>query len=439
MSLFIQLYYLTAKRLTARFAKYTQGSLRKTLRPLRIYLSVLCGKKTFAPLAVKPLSAPCGKIPLRSLRLFLIFLAVIFSTLTTHAQTTPVQANLNITAPYPVSLGQYASPINDKLNLTLLFKDQSVGMVDVLFRLSIQGPGGINIQTNPSYRGVPVTLQALLPEQLTGYDLAPYFALENLIFSGGLTKSEYQRTGALPEGFYNFKLQVVHARRTEVVISNTALAPAWLTYSDPPFINLPTCGAQIELAEPQYIQFQWMPMHLSSPLAINTEYLLEIVEIRPKERDPNDAMLSTRPIFETTTTSPTYFYSSADPPLTPGMHYAFRVKVLDPDGNLFFKNQGFSVVCNFTYGQENNLLPPDDIAVNLECEKLVRVTWEPRVEASSYKVAYKFNDEPEAPWHYIETTGSSAIINDLAYNKAYNFKVQTLNPQAFNKKEPKRA
>ncbi|MCF6352941.1 MAG: hypothetical protein L3J06_08010 [Cyclobacteriaceae bacterium] len=176
------------------------------------------------------------------MRLNLIFFAVILLSTTSYSQTTPVQANLQITAPYPVSLGQYASPINDKLNLTLLFKDQSVGTVDVLFRLSIQGPGGINIQTNPSYRGTPVSLQALLPEQLTGYDLAPYFALENLIFSGGLTKSEYQRTGALPEGFYNFKLQVVHARRTNVVISNTALAPAWLTYSDPPFINLPICA-----------------------------------------------------------------------------------------------------------------------------------------------------------------------------------------------------
>lgn len=357
--------------------------------------------------------------------LSIIFLCTGFG-FSARAQTTPVQASLQLIAPYPVSLGQYASPIQDRLHLTLLFKDQTAGSVDVRFKLTIKGPGGLVIQTDPNYRGTPFTLQALLPEQLSGFDLSDYFTLEHLVFSGDLSKNEYRSSGHLPEGAYVFKLQVVHALRTDVAISNLATASAWLTFSDPPMISMPICGSEVSLADPQNIQFQWTPMHMSSPLSTSTEYLLQLVEIRPKDRDPNDAMQSTQPVFETTTTSPNYFYGPADPPLTAGTHYAFRVRAIDPEGNLYFKNNGYSTVCSFTYGQDLNLLPPENITLTLEREKLVHLQWQPVFEATSYKIAYRGADNASAPWHYRETASVEEMINDLAYDMAYDFKVQSL-------------
>ena len=82
---------------------------------------------------------------------------------------------------------------------------------------------------------------------------------------------------------------------------------------------------------------------------MNTEYELNLYEVRPEDANPNDIVLSTPPVFQITTNFNQYIYGIADPPLIEGMQYAWRVRAIDITGRDAFRNQGFSEVCSFTY------------------------------------------------------------------------------------------
>ena len=54
---------------------------------------------------------------------------------------------------------------------------------------------------------------------------------------------------------------------------------AWISLSDPPFLNLPIKGESVAFRNPQNIIFQWTPRHLNSPnTAYNTEYEFTLIE-----------------------------------------------------------------------------------------------------------------------------------------------------------------
>jgi hypothetical protein len=134
---------------------------------------------------------------------------------------------------------------------------------------------------------------------------------------------------------------------------------AFLTKSEPPLLNMPFCGTEIFGQNSPQILFQWYPRHLSSPNAAeDTEYKFQLFEVRPAGRNINDVVLSSPPIYQTTTDFTQLVYGLAEPPLLDSMQYVWRVQAIDKTGRDAFRNQGYSQVCDFHYKLTGTAPPP---------------------------------------------------------------------------------
>lgn len=309
-----------------------------------------------------------------------------------HAQTFPVQVTTAVRPPYSLRLSDYANPAYDRIQANIYMADLTQINYRALVRLVIKGPGGIEISTKPGAELGPFFLNGGATEVLTGAELNELFKLENLNFSG-ISLQEYRQNGALPEGLYQFQFEVRDFNNPQVAVSsvNTGFAMAWLVLNDPPIINKPADGTTVKPQPVQNIFFQWTPRHTGSPnAAFTTEYQLELVEIYPAGRNANDAMLTSPPIFETTTFATAYNYGMADPYLLPGKWYGFRVKAQDTEGRDFFKNQGFSQVYKFYYG---NPCPVPTIKAESIGPDQLRLHWMADADHNTFDIRYRLKGE----------------------------------------------
>ncbi len=263
------------------------------------------------------------------------------------AQRFPVTTSIQLTPPYTTNLEEYASMATDRVFITAVFNDFSVPSFDVRFKFTIKS-GNVTIQTNPNAVYEPIRLIPGELEQYTGFDLSEYFNINNLIVSG-ISQSDLLSGQGLPEGVYTFTVEVVDYR-SGITISNQAMAMAPVFLNDPPQIVFPICGSTIDEIEPQNIQFQWLPMHLGSPnSSFTTEYELTLVEV-PEGLNPEEAVRSALPTFQTTVSTNNFLYDVSAPLLENGKTYAYRVRAIDTDNLGLFKNDGFSDVCWFKFG-----------------------------------------------------------------------------------------
>ena len=314
-----------------------------------------------------------------------------------------------------------------------------------LVRLIIRGPGGIEISTKPGSELGPIFLNGGSTEILTGADVGELFRTENLNFIG-LSLAEYQRNAALPEGVYQFHFEIRDFNNPNITVSNTntGFSTAWLILNDPPILNKPQNNATLEPQTVQNIFFQWTPRHTGSPnAAFSTEYKLELVEIYPSERNANDAMLTTQPIFETTTFATAYNYSITDPNLIEGRWYAFRVKAQDTENRDFFKNSGYSEVFKFYYGKA---CPLPTIAVEQISSQSLRLSWADDPMHSFYRIRYRPKTEEititkkrflsskevtttktkEYPWITTNSTNNELFIEIPDPTQDYEYQIQGL-------------
>ncbi|MCU0420344.1 MAG: hypothetical protein MUC38_11895, partial [Cyclobacteriaceae bacterium] len=304
------------------------------------------------------------------------------------AQVFPVQATTQLRPPYSLFLSDYAAPGSERLALNVFLVDAGRPELNVRFRLRIEGQG-IRIETKPEFLPPPTSLTGGVPLQLISADLAPYFESRNLNFTG-ISQREYEQRGALPEGLYQFCFEVLEYNRG-AKISNTSCAAAWLILNDPPIVNLPRDGEKVRIQEPQQVIFQWTPRHTGSPnSAFSTEYDFKMVEIWPPTRNPNDAILTSPPVFETTTNATTLIYGPAETPLEPGRRYAIQLKARSVTGveelNLF-KNNGLSQVYTFQYGDACNV--PTNIVGEAPGPSRIALSWAGATNQTGYKVRYR--------------------------------------------------
>jgi hypothetical protein len=267
-----------------------------------------------------------------------------------------VQISAQLVPPYSGYLPDYADPTAEKLKVILQFNDFIQAQYNIKLRFEIKG-NGFTISTKTFYNPPPITLSPGQPLLLSGADLAPYLNTNNLDFVG-INQSQYQQRMALPEGYYSICIKVYdYYNNNPIQISNEACAQAWFTLSDPPYLNLPFCNTAITPLTPQNILFQWTPVNMASPnSAFNTEYVFELFECRPDSNaNPNQVVLSTAPIFSTTTQQTFINYGIAEPPLNLYMKYIWRVRAKDITGRDLFKNNGYSQICTFTNGTIKNI------------------------------------------------------------------------------------
>jgi hypothetical protein len=309
----------------------------------------------------------------------------------TQAQFYPVQSTPQLVPPYSVYLSDYATPGNEKLRVILVQRDLTQPSYQLRLAMSVELNGKVIMRTSRTYNPPPINLNPGIPTVISGGDLAPYLDSRNIDFVG-YSKEQYERTKALPEGSYQITFTAYDYRRQDVQVSNAGGTYYYLTKSEPPMINYPTCGSKVLMRTPQQIVFSWLSRNTSSPnSAADTEYQLELFETRPAGRNPNDIVLSTQPVFKTLLSTTQYVYSPADPLLLENMTYVWRVRAIDRNGKDAFRNNGYSEVCTFVYGSTD----PDmsiGIVKNLQAqgegERKGRIWWD-KGEFDSYRVYYR--------------------------------------------------
>jgi|GEM_PF-1957729 len=333
----------------------------------------------------------------------LLLLSIIATYKPVFGQVYPVQANINIIPPYTIYLHQYTSADQQKLIVNILLHDPVVTSVDVRFRFTIEG-GGVRIYTNPGWIPQPFNILNGISSQIPGNIIAEYFQPQHLIVEG-INPQEFYRSGRLPEGFYQFKVEVMEYQRGSI-ISNTGLAGVWLLLNESPRIVFPTPNQKVKATNPQMLNFSWVPGGISSPLsALNTMYEFTMVEI-PDQMDPtiaittaSDAIKFTRTLQQTS-----LFYGPGEPQLIPGKKFAVRVRAFNTDGLEIFKNNGYSEVRVFQFGETCN--SPISFDLNDETQSTFNI--EVQTDPSNTAWQANFRESGSSDWSELKAEGASS-------------------------------
>jgi len=335
------------------------------------------------------------------------------------SQVYPVQLNTQLIPPYSLRLSDYVTPGTNRVGLNMLLTDLNESGYRVRLELTIEG-NGITIKTSPNFNHNQVILDGGVPQYFTSSDLAEWFDPQNLDFSG-YSKSSYLATGRLPEGVYRFSFAAYDYNKNIRVSSNIPIT-AWLMLNEPPLINIPFPNYKVEHIDPQNIVFQWTPRHTASPnSAFTAEYEFTLVEIWPEGRDPNNAMQTSIPIFQTTTTSTTLVYGLAEPFLEPGRKYAYRIQARDVDGRDMFKNNGYTEVRMFTFGDECK--PIENVSAKSEKYNTAEIQWTPGFSQTAFTVRYRKANKPDAEWFEQNTFIDNLKLTDLQELTTYEYQV----------------
>lgn len=304
-----------------------------------------------------------------------------------RAQNYPIRTQVIMQPPYSPYLADYTEPGTNRFQLQIIAEDVSLVNYPVRLRLVIEG-NNISIYTRPGYQPEPVYLQGGVPLVLTGAELAPYFEAQNLIFKG-IDRNEFLREKRLPDGFYTIRFEVSDYNR-DILLSNPNIGQqaAWIMLNDPPLLNQPYNQDKIKPLPQQNVVFSWTPRHMGNPNAArNVEYEFTLVELIPADRNPNDAILSSIPVYRTTTTATQLVYGITEPALVLGRKYAWRVQAKERSGLNLFKNRGFSEVFVFQYGDACEC--PENITHEIINPEKVKINWSYGEGTDEYKIFYR--------------------------------------------------
>ncbi len=295
--------------------------------------------------------------------LYLTFFLFICS-LTAQNTIWPVQVTGALVPPHSLDLKVYGTDRMNDLNFQVFLKDPVEQSLQVKPVLTIEQNGTILYQTDMNFNGDILTLTQFEPFVLDGTILNRYLSSEALT-----GRAEQGRGAALvPEGFNQICLQMYGVERS-VPVSNKFCVAGNFRLNQPPQIIKPAFNEKIKMPEVQNMIFSWMPMHLGSgnnPGAV--DYFFELVALPQGVMNANDFFDSALKVYTTTTNATSFIYSQAEPPLQPGVYYAWRVKassMLHPTSTLF-QNEGKSEISVFVlYDGEaptNDLNPFDNPA-----------------------------------------------------------------------------
>jgi len=368
---------------------------------------------------------------LRILRVVLILSTLVWP-LASSAQFYGVGVTTQIIPPYSVYLPDYVVPGTEKLRLVVIQRDLTQASYMIRLRMSIEINGRVIMRTAAAYQPPPITLAPGVPTIISGSDLTAYLESQNIDFTG-YSRGQYDRTKSIPEGACKVSFTAYDYRRSSVQVSDKGAAYFYVSRLEPPLVNLPACGSALVPARPQQVIFQWMPLNAGAVGSLSTtSYQLDLYEVRPQGRNPEDVVRSTMPIFSTKTEQTTYVYSSADPALVDSMQYAFRVRAVDGSGRDVYANNGYSAVCTFTWGGPGAYLAAGavgDFTASDESERSGYARWTAGMTGGSpnhfdsYKVSYKKKGQGYQ-WFEKDTKQSELRWYDLEPQTTYECRVQ---------------
>ena len=345
--------------------------------------------------------------------------ALFFLLELTFAQQFPVRIVPRVSAPAPVNFYNYAdeTSLNSPVTVQIFLNDLTVASRQIRLKTYFEG-GNINFTSKDFVLGSePLFIEGGIPLTLTNTQLAPYYKLENI---QGISSVVYGRP--IPEGSYNFCFEV-YDFASGAKLSAKQCATVFIFKNEPPILNFPQNGTNIEPTDFENIAFQWTPRHIN---VSNVEYEFSLVEIWDNNVNPQTAFLSQVPIYEETTRRTTLIYGPDKPQLLPGKKYAWRVKAkalqgLEEIG--LFKNQGFSEI--FWFSRTAPCLVPENVSAEAKGTSKINVFWDqdPTVH-SEYIIAYREADNPDAHWFTKKTNSSWATIWNLKAGVTYEYKIK---------------
>lgn len=364
-------------------------------------------------------------------KLYISLSLALLSCFIAHAQTYPVQVSVQLVPPFSGYLNDYATPGNDNLRIFLTFTDFSQPTYDVKLKFKLEG-NNVAIQSKSWYYAGPFTLEPGVPLMLSGSDLSGLLNSANLDYTG-INLAQYNQSKVLPEGFYTISVIAYDfANPIPIQVSNEGITQAWMMLHDPPLTNFPACGSEVTVLDPQSITFSWTPLNMTAPTsALGTEYLFELWEVMPPNNAPGNVVQSTAPIYTITTSQTMLLYGIAEPPLQVGWTYVWRVRAYDLDNRALFRNNGYSQICTFTYGNQNSLLgnlANLTLSAQVLTHRQARCMWDSTSVYQSYHLEYRRVNTTN--WFPINTQNSNVRITSLEPLTQYEAQVQGIFPNS---------
>lgn len=279
-------------------------------------------------------------------------LLLLWGTGTALAQNEPIVVTLSVLPPYSPDLTIWESN-PDKVLIQL--RNRTGQSHDVrLSGFAENTDGSVRIVTKDAFPRNRITVgpNAIVNLNLRSLQL---FTADAVQFFG-TDRTNVARTKQLPEGSYRMCVRALEY--TSLVPLSPSEPSGCATFvirlAEEPRPLLPSCGTTVKALSPQLVNFQWS-VPAGAPGGVRYEF--EMAEV-PAGRDPNEAIFSkTNPIFFTRTLSaPILSYGPGDPPLRSGQRYAWRVRAVDPNSGVVFRNEGYSMVCSFVFGTISPLM-----------------------------------------------------------------------------------
>ncbi|MCG8208169.1 fibronectin type III domain-containing protein, partial [Tenacibaculum finnmarkense] len=353
---------------------------------------------------------------MRKILLVFLFFICSFSMI---GQQYPVQILTNIQAPAPVNFYNYGddTSLNSPITVQIFLNDLTISNRQIKLKTYFEG-GNIQFQSNDFVLGAEqLFIDGGIPLTLRNTELAPYYKYENIQGIGAATYGQ-----SIPEGSYDFCFEVFDYL-TGRKLSAKKCAKVFIFKNEPPLLNLPFNGSNIEPKDFENIIFQWTPRHLN---VSNVEYELSIVEIWDTYTTPQTAFLSQLPIYQETTRATSLLYGADKPQLLPDKRYAWRIQAkalqgLEEIG--LFKNEGYSEV--FWFSRTSPCQVPEGISAESKGLTKINVYWnEDPLAYSDYIIAYREADKPDAYWFTKKTNSAWATIWNLKAGTTYEYKVK---------------
>ncbi|GHV58440.1 hypothetical protein FACS1894182_10760 [Bacteroidia bacterium] len=321
----------------------------------------------------------------------------------------------SLTAPYSLKLSDYSQPGSQRLVTTIMVNDVTISNLPVRLHLKMETLTGVTIETVPNISTRPLFLNGGEVSILFGDDMADYFNINNLQFTG-YTKDDYRRTGQLPEGFYRFTVEVRHYS-TGRLISNQGKAMAWIALGKPPILKTPDNKATLGQIAGMPLTFSWVNATAGIPTA-GTQYTFELWEMRIPGIAP-EVVVASMPVFYSTTQFTTSLVvHPAELLLEPGMSYAWRVTASDMGGQVQYSNDGKSEVRMFTYQCACEKV--SDLKLSVSGPEL-SIRWQPDGRHTSFRIE---GNNPESGWAKEYESNDAGITLRAEEGKTYRFRVQ---------------
>jgi len=272
-----------------------------------------------------------------------------------YSQFMPVGVNVIMNPPSSPFLSDYYSLESNAFQSFITLNDLNEPTWDVRLVVTVEGQGLV-IETKRNYLPLqPITLMAGVPVIIQGADLTEYLNVNNVNLQG-ISAATLNQNGKLPEGLYNFCIEVLDYR-TGVPLSTKSCGSAFIFYENPPILLVPASETALQPSDPQNIFFHWQMAGGASPtIAATSQYKLFVYELQDENENPYYAVQNSKALliyesdFQQTTSQTIDFGMSNSAPLTPGKRYIYRVRAVDADLKNIYKNDGYSEYGWFFYG-----------------------------------------------------------------------------------------